>query len=337
MASRTRSFGGPFILSIIEIRFSAFLNTFSNAPYMKASSWDDFVSLLADWSTDPRPATDHEKKFNTPLVSPAVYEDGAIRRNDNVVAWGGWFALDVDESGVTVDEAKAICEAIPTDYVIYTTTKSKVGAERYRVFFPLDREVQPDEMRQVWAGAYEFFGRISDIQTKDRSRIFNVPALWEGSDARFEFRSEGDAISVAELLNRAPPEPVATPIVIAPTKLATIKRALDGKGKKIGVGDCLFNSKVVHSSFTEEYLNLPKGAHHGGLYTFMAKVASRALYLGFEITPEDLVSYAKQLDGLSYVKTNKQRWTRISGEARSALDWARHNYSTKEFITNAKP
>ena len=38
-----------------------------------------------------------EGKQNAELISPAVYEAGAKRRNQNVLAWAGWCAVDIDD------------------------------------------------------------------------------------------------------------------------------------------------------------------------------------------------------------------------------------------------
>lgn len=76
---------------------------------------------------------------------------------------------------------------------------------------------------------------------------------------------------------------------------------------------------MVHSQAVNTYLSLPKGAHHGGLYAFMASVAGRAESQGYDVTAGDLVDFARQLDDLSPVKTNRQRWTTIHKEADKAL------------------
>lgn len=263
-----------------------------------------------------------------------MYAEGATRANDNVLGFGGWYAMDVDDGRVSVDLAIQIMEAVPSDFIICTTTKSKVGAERYRIVFPLDRIVRIDEAREFWAGVHTFFGGISDKQTKDPARIFNVPALWEGSDARFHSRTKGDVMSVDELLSHAPPPPPPpAPVMVSQTELNRLTRSLDGRGKTIPDNDQVTASKVVSSKLVDDYLALPKGAHHGGLYTFMAKVASRALFLGYEITPEHLVFYARQIDQMSLVKTNPARWSRITGEAKSALAWARQNHTATEYLT----
>jgi len=315
------------------IAFSHFTNTVSRDPSMVETDWPSFVAFMADYAVQPRPATADEKKYQCPLVSPAVYAEGATRLNTNVLGFGGWYALDVDDGRVSVDQAIQIMEAIPSDFVIWTTTKSTVDAERYRIAFPLDRFVTAEEMRTFWHGAHHFFGGISDTQTKDPARIFNVPATWEGSDARFHSRAQGDVVSVDEMLTYAPVQAPTAPVTVSTTDLARLRRALAGQGKMISTNDQIGSSKVVNSRLVDEYLALPKGAHHTGLYTFMAKVASRSLFLGFEIEPEQLVGYARQMDQLSLVKTNPQRWSRILGEAKSALAWARQNHTQTEYLT----
>lgn len=314
------------------IAFSHFLNTVSRDPTMITDDWSSFVEFMADYAGQTRPATEHEKKYVCPLVSPAVYAEGATRLNANVQGFGGWYALDVDDGRVSVDQAIQIMEAIPSDYVIWTTTKSKVTAERYRIAFPLDRFVSVDEMRTFWHGAHAFFGGISDKQTKDPARIFNVPATWEGSDARFHARSKGDVISVDELLSYAPPPPPPpVPVKITTTALQKLQLAMKGAGATVDGCDDIMASKVVNPKFVEDYLSLPKGEHYVGLYTFMCRIASRALNLGYSLTVADLVRYARQMDDLSMVKTAKQRWSRISTEAAEALAWASRNHTATEY------
>lgn len=315
------------------IAFSHFENTVSRDPSMIETDWPSFIAFMAEYADQPRPATADEKKYHCPLVSPAVYAEGATRLNANVEGFGGWYALDVDDGRVSVDQAVQIMEAIPSDFMIWTTTKSTSAAERYRIAFPLDRFVTSEEMRTFWHGAHAFFGGISDTQTKDPARIFNVPAKWEGSDARFHSRATGDVCSVDELLSCAPVVAPPAPVSISTSDLARMRRSLAGAGKTIAFDDTIGSSKIVSSRLVDEYLNLPKGAHHTGLYRFMAKVASRALFLGFNIEPEQLVQYARQVDAISFVKTNPQRWSRILGEAKSALAWAHQNHVQTEYVT----
>ena len=59
---------------------------------MDYSSFDEFSSVLYKLAGDDKYPT----KKEAPLMSPATYEPGTTRANDNVVGWGGWAALDVD-------------------------------------------------------------------------------------------------------------------------------------------------------------------------------------------------------------------------------------------------
>lgn len=314
------------------IAFSHFHNTVSREPAMISDDWPSFVAFMAEYAEQVRPATEHEKKYVCPLVSPAVYAEGDTRLNANVQGFGGWYALDVDDGRISVDQAIQIMEAIPSDYVIWTTTKSKVTAERYRIAFPLDRFVTVEEMRTFWHGAHAFFGGISDKQTKDPARIFNVPAKWEGSDARFHARAKGDVVGVDEILTYAPPPPPPpAPVNITAKALQNIQAALRGAGASVADSDDIMSSKVVNPKFVEDYLSLPKGEHYVGLYTFMCRIASRALTLGYTLTPADLARYARQMDDRSMIKTAKERWSRINKEAAEALAWASRNHTATEY------
>jgi len=55
-------------------------------------SWDDFVGLLRKLSTTPS-----EGKKHAELISPAIYKPDTTRANKNVLAWGSWCAIDVDD------------------------------------------------------------------------------------------------------------------------------------------------------------------------------------------------------------------------------------------------
>ena len=313
------------------MRYSVFPNIRGRDPVMVEESWPEFVATMRDFSTQPRPATVEEKTDHTPMISPAIYAADATRKNENVEGFGGWFALDIDRGDYAFGDVVALFDHLACDYAIWTTTKSKLGAERMRATFRLDRDVEAEECRSLWAGCHAYFYEIGDGQTKDPSRILAVPALWEGSDARFGAACDRGALSVATLLSHAPAPPEIVPMEVTKPQLAAIRRALAGKGK--AVTGSLYDCKAVHPRYVEEYLALPRGDHHRGLYQFMARVAERALFLGLDIQPHHLSDYARQLDAICMVKTSNARWSRINGEAATALRWAKVTYNQKEFQT----
>ena len=59
---------------------------------MDFESWDKFVNFLGKLS---------ERKLNgkqdAELITPAIFKPNSTRKNDNVIAWAGWAALDVDD------------------------------------------------------------------------------------------------------------------------------------------------------------------------------------------------------------------------------------------------
>ena len=67
---------------------------------MDFSSWDKFEGLLYNISKEAgyKPVKgERPKRKPSPLISPAVYKPDTTRANDNVVAWAGWAAVDVDD------------------------------------------------------------------------------------------------------------------------------------------------------------------------------------------------------------------------------------------------
>lgn len=301
------------------MRFSYFDNAMSRTPEMVEAGWSDFVELLHDASLIERQPTEYQKLYASPLVSPATYAPGALRLKTNVTSLGGWFALDVDDAAA-LDDVREYLDALATDYVIYTTTKSRPEAERFRVCVPLDREIAPDHFNQFWRGSFAFFGEISDPATKDASRLFTVPAAWVGSSPRFVSRCDGRWLAADAILAAAPPMP--------PEAFPEASRGfLDDDRRAIPLNDVLPGSEIVSDAILDRYLGLGPGEHHVGLYRFMVSVGMAALSRGYAITADDLIAYARQADALCRHPRERSRWARIRQEAISALEWAENHAS----------
>ena len=60
---------------------------------MNYSSFEEFETVLYRLADSKK----YLKKQDAPLISPAVYKPDTTRANDNVVAWGGFGILDVDD------------------------------------------------------------------------------------------------------------------------------------------------------------------------------------------------------------------------------------------------
>jgi len=60
---------------------------------MDYTSFDEFEAILYKLSE----STKYPTKQDAPLLSPAIYQPDTTRANDNVVGWGGFGILDIDD------------------------------------------------------------------------------------------------------------------------------------------------------------------------------------------------------------------------------------------------
>lgn len=317
--------GGPFSFGTMQIQYSLYSRFTSNEPTMKsAPDFSEFVLQMAELTTD-RLANDRTKRSSTPAISPAIYAPGTVRSDVNVLGWGAWVAMDVDNASdflppVRVEDTKAMLDQLGLCYLLYGSTKSTLAKPRYRVVLPTTREIAKDEYRAVWDALVQTFSNLGpDPACKDASRIYGGPSVWvaakDGNTAPFnifEFNIEGREIDVDLLLEtyEPPPEDERPPLAaFVPTYAEYTGRVRALKG-----GTSLTDSPVVSSDAIEAYLNLQKGDHHQGMYSFMCSVIGRAKSKGFEITDDEVAQYCRQLDSICTVHTSKERWSRIGYE-----------------------
>lgn len=292
----------------------------------QVDDFSDFVAELADMRVQ---ATANEiTKQRQMMISPAIYTT-PIRSNDNVVGWGRWLAYDIDNTGpipVAVDEILAW--ASPFNHVVYNSMQSTASCPRLRLILETSRELLVDEIKPVWnAVRKQLDGLGVDDQCKDISRIYVAPMLWLPCDDGvkksnpdpeniFEFQIDSGVIEIDNLTIDTPPMNQLVNVPIQPTRPSKPTRLKQMRSI------VLFDNPCVTSEMIDWYLGLAAGQHHGGLYTFMTKIAGRAKALGYDITADDLVSFARQMDQLSSVKTASSRWARIKTEAERALKFS---------------
>ena len=72
-------------------------------------------------------------------------------------------------------------DSLSLSYVLHTTTKSQPEQHRYRILLEIDRDITMDAFNAVWSSFNIMFGGIFDHKTRDQSRLFFVPARWDGS------------------------------------------------------------------------------------------------------------------------------------------------------------
>ncbi|MGH1572571.1 hypothetical protein ACRAWG_20195 [Methylobacterium sp. P31] len=323
-----------------DITYSHFSNCFDTQPDQYVTTWPLFVNNL--YSERFRRRADEKTKRRTPLISPAAYELGDRRNNENVIGWGSWMGLDIDNEGLLYtpfDMAVAEIEALGLNAVIYTTTKATAACHRFRVLLHLSRDLTAQEIKPYYAAVCrKFSGLAPDPSCKDLSRMYTVPTIWTPSETGnvepldlYWSRTGGVPLDIDAVLAEHPPE-VSAPLPRSslpqhaapiPQPAAKIVRNQPTTLRPLPPGCSLLASPVVTSGMIEDYINSPKGSHHTGLYRFMTRVAARAAVLEFEITVEDLVAYAREVDVISPIKTATTRWARsIYTEAARALEYA---------------
>lgn len=194
----------------MDILISWFDHMRDVVPKMEATTWAEFADRLGKLAKIERGA---DQKANTPLVSPAVYAEGGRRNNQDVIGFGRWFAIDIDKGACSLQAASDLCRNAKVSHVIWTTTNHTDDMPRFRIAFPLDRDVEREEMALFWRGAHIWFKEWGDVSTKDPSRMMIAPANWLGTNPQF-IRVDGlGCMSVDRLLALA----TAMPTQVAAT------------------------------------------------------------------------------------------------------------------------
>lgn len=253
--------------------------------------------------------TVYKGKEYAPLISPAFYNGEEYRRNENVSGWS-FLCLDFD-ANATLDEIALECIEANLSFCQYTTPSCKPYHHKFRLILPFARDVRPDEMNDVWAGAFELFSRRTDEICKDKSRGYYVPGRYIG--AYYEFRQwlDGEALDPDLLITLAPPPVV--PVV------PTVDFIFGKQYNWTGVADCPF----VKKEFIDEYMALPciDGVHYHGSFKLMCRIAMRAAYMEYEISTSELSALAQEVNKMKHYKDWMGRdWIK---EAQRAIDWTK--------------
>lgn len=298
----------------MEITVSCFAGARDNDPMVFETCWSEFGALLAEFAEAHRhPST----KLETPAISPAVYPAGAKRLKAAVVQWGGWAAFDIDNHDIAQASFDGLCHRLQDEgraFVLHTTTKSTADVHRLRLIMPLSRPVLMDEFDGFWLAANAWLGGLADPSTCDPSRIFFVPARWDGANNLFEAQIGGMPLDVDALPRVVPSAasprtescPVQPPIrcrrAIDPTSIVNV-----------------FASPLLSPHAVRAFADGPEG---GRLFRLMCSIAARAARLGYPASAEEVEELALTVDRL--IGPPKAR-PGSHREAQNALSFVRRN------------
>lgn len=285
------------------IEFTLFKSTFDNTTERHAEmEWPKFVAMLEALSTKPgyKPAKGERSDRASPLISPAVFKKGELRRNVNVLYWGEWAAIDIDDyAGKKPSEVIESFDAY--ENVIYSTASSTRKKPKFRVVLPLTERVEAKKIKHFWYALNKEFNSLADPQTKDLARMFYIPGEYPGALNFFLKREKGIRLNPTELMAKhsdfrdvSSSGFVSSMSPEMQTKLAEY-RASKLTNRNItwhGWRDCRF----VNKNLVAEYASITGTGWYYKLYSIMTSIASRAVLAGYPITPSEISALCREID-----------------------------------------
>ena len=259
---------------------------------MDYTSFDEFEAILYKLSE----STKYPTKKDAPLLSPAIYQPDTTRANDNVVGWGGFGILDIDDYKGDMKDIESKYDKYR--YVCYSTASSTVESPKFRLVFPLTCNVDTDDIKHFWYALNKEIGDIADAQTKDLSRMYYVPAKYKDS-FNFIFSHDGDIMDPNDLMEKYPyVKPNQTMFDRFPEAIQ--KALLERKRNELNntnfswtsYRDCPF----VNKKQIDEYKSITGTGWYSKMYQIMLTTAGNAMSRGYPITPKEIEYICRDLD-----------------------------------------
>ena len=259
---------------------------------MDYTSFDEFEAILYKLSE----STKYPTKQDAPLLSPAIYQPDTTRANDNVVGWGGFGILDIDDYEGDLKDIESKYDKYR--YVCYSTASSTVESPKFRLVFPLTSNVDKDDIKHFWYALNKEIGDIADAQTKDLSRMYYVPAKYKDS-FNFIFSHDGEVMNPNDLMEKYPyVKPNQTMFDRFPEAIQ--KALLERKRNELkntnytwtSYQDCPF----VNKKQIDEYKGITGTGWYSKMYQIMLTTAGNAMSKGYPITPKEIEYICRDLD-----------------------------------------
>jgi len=285
-------------------------------------TWDQFVNFLRNLSERPL-----NGKQDAELISPAVFKPNSTRKNDNVIAWAGWAAVDVDDLEIDGDVDEYLRYRFGHwNYVCYSTASSSSDTPKFRIVFQINREIEQSQIKHFWWALNQELEEIGDKQTKDLARMYYIPATYAGANNFFHVNA-GDPIDLDYILARWPYDDKRDSKSfmdrLPPAWREQIVEYRKGK---------LDNTSYVWTSYHDcpfwpknlaaEYMTISSTGWYRQMYRIMIAVAGKAVEKGYPITASQVVELCSQFDR----ETGNWYENRpMEVEANNALDYAYRN------------
>jgi len=260
---------------------------------MDFDNWSEFKSLFYQLSKQPLAS-----KEDANLISPATYQPNTTRKNVNVVDWGGWCAVDVDEHNFEGDLKNELDSRYT--YICYSTASSREDFPKFRLVFPLTKRVESDSIKHFWYALNTELNSIGDKQTKDYSRMYYIPSTYSGA-FNFIFDNTGVDIDPDELMFKHPYAEKSNlnnffdrlPEDIKQEYLKHKKQRLDNTNIHwTSYKDCPFFPKKLGS----EYRLITNTGWYHKMYQIMVAIAGNAIKKQYPITAQEISKLCRELD-----------------------------------------
>lgn len=306
-----------------------FKNQFDNKTHRTVSvdTWTDFDELLFGLSNQKG---EKGGRNSSPLITPAVFQEGTTRSNKSVTHWGNWCAVDVDDYEFRDNTIRGIQNELVDrfgrwSFICYSTASSSDAQPKFRLVFDLDNVIPQDRIKHFWYALNKELGDIGDPQTKDLARMYYVPADYPNAN-NFYFTHNGESINTDELMARHKYEVKSgnsfldrLPDEMQKAVIEHRKNQMDNTNYSwSSYHDCPFFPKRLGV----EYRTITGTGWYHKMYQIMVAIAGHAISKGYPITATQIAEMCKQFDAES---GNWYENRPLAKEADRALEYVYRN------------
>ena len=278
------------------VSLTIFKSIFDNKTHRRLDleDFDQFESLLYKMSE-----VDKKSKDEAQLICPATYEKDKTRANANVQEWVGWAAVDVDDFECDGDlQTELMSRFGHYRWVCYSTASSKEELPKFRLVFPLRENVPADKIKHFWYALQSELGDLGDKQTKDLSRMYYIPAKYDGAYNFIFSNRDAQPIDPSELMMKWEYF----------TKSTLEDFFSDSFNQKIlqRIKDELTNDNVHWTSYRDcpffpkqlasEYRMITNTGWYHKMYQIMVAIAGNAVKKKYPITSEEISTMCREFD-----------------------------------------
>ena len=307
----------------VEISLTLFNSIFDNKTTQKLT-FKDFESFeKALYGLSERRI---KSKKEAPLMSPACYKPDTTRKNDNVIMWSSWCAVDVDDFKYEGDLYGNLRTRFGNyKFVCYSTASSTQSLPKFRIVFPLTKTVPAEKIRHFWFALQTELGDLGDKQTKDLSRMYYIPAKYDNA-FNFIFSNSGDYIDPNLVMTKYPYREKSTNNFFDRLPEDMQKEIIEHRKSKLD------NTNINWSSYKncpffprqleKEYRMISGTGWYHKMYQIMVATAGNAVKNKYPITAQEITNLCRELD----VETGNWYKSRpLEKEADRALEYVYKN------------